>query len=355
MISVPKKAKPISLMQLIDFNPIMRSKAKPFKNRTLYILFLIISFQSINAQYLEGITPVRDTSFTTASAFKKTVKYFPDARLVPEKRYENVKQKKDLIYCTYGKRKMRLDVYFDSKKKKKQIGIILIHGGGWRSGNREQHRQMAEKLASLGYVCFSPEYRLSTEALFPAAVYDIKAAIRWVRENANQYNIDPSQIVSLGFSAGGELAAFMGVTGNMPLFEGIVTNTDAKSQVNAVVDIDGTLSFVHPESSEGNDSTKISAGKYWFGYSKSENPKLWETASPLSYVNAQTPPILFINSSVARMHAGRDDFIKILNQHNIYSEVHEFENSPHTFCLFNPWFEPTIQYIDTYLTKIFTK
>ncbi|PXY46426.1 alpha/beta hydrolase [Flavobacterium hydrophilum] len=317
------------------------------------ILFLVISFQSLNAQYLEGITNVRDTSFATSTAFKKTLKYFPNITMVPEMHFDFVKQKNDIVYCSYGKRKMKLDAFFSKNEKKTQTAIIIIHGGGWRSGSRQQHHQMAQKLASLGYVCFTPEYRLSTEALFPAAVYDVKAAIRWVRENAKQYNVNPNQIVSLGFSAGGELAAFMGTTGNMPLFEGVVTNSSSKSQVNAVVDIDGTLAFIHPESSEGDDSKKKSAGTYWFGYSMKENPKLWEAAAPLSYVNASTPPTLFINSSVARMHAGRDDYRKVLDANGIYSEVHEFENSPHAFCLFNPWFEPTIQYIDAFLTKVF--
>lgn len=53
------------------------------------------------------------------------------------------------------------------------------------------------------------------------------------------------------------------------------------------------------------------------------------------------------------MHAGRDDYLKVLNTNGIYSEVHEFENSPHSFCLFNPWFEPTIGYIDGFLKKVF--
>lgn len=329
-----------------------------YKNRSLKIilsLFLAVSFQGLNAQSLKGITNVRDTSYTTASAFKSTLKNFPNCTVVTKKDFDFVKQKNDIVYCSYGKRKMKLDIFFDVNAKKKQTAVIIIHGGGWRSGNRQQHHPMAQKLTSLGYVCFTPEYRLSTEALFPAAIYDLKAAIRWVRENADKYNVNPNQIVALGFSAGGELAAFMGTTGNMPLFEGVVTNSDSLSQVNAVVDIDGTLSFVHPESSEGDDSKKISAGTYWFGYSKKENPKLWEAASPLSYVSAVTPPTLFINSSVARMHAGRDDYRKVLNENGIYSEVHEFENSPHSFCLFNPWFDPTIQYIDSFLTKVFTK
>ncbi|WP_163410271.1 alpha/beta hydrolase [Flavobacterium ajazii] len=332
----------------------MRIVQKIHKSRSLKtILFLVISFQSLNAQYLEGITNVRDTSFATYTAFQKTLKNFPNITMVPEMHFDFVKQKNDIVYCSYGKRKMKLDAFFSKNEKKTQTAIIIIHGGGWRSGSRQQHHQLAQKLASLGYVCFTPEYRLSTEALFPAAVYDLKAAIRWVRENAKQYNVNPDQIVSLGFSAGGELAAFMGTTGNMPLFEGVVTNSNSKSQVNAVVDIDGTLSFVHPESGEGDESKKVSAGKYWSGYSRKENPVLWEAASPLSYVSANTPPTLFINSSVARMHAGRDDFRKVLDQHGIYSEVHEFENSPHVFCLFNPWFEPTIQYIDNFLKKVF--
>ncbi|RVT74425.1 alpha/beta hydrolase [Flavobacterium sufflavum] len=323
--------------------------------KILFICCFIGFVSSLNAQYLKGITNVRDTSYATASAFKKTLKYYPNCRMVPEMHFDFVKQKNDVVYCSYGKRKMKLDVFFDKNAKKKQTAIIIIHGGGWRSGNRQQHHPMAQKLASLGYVCFTPEYRLSTEALFPAAIYDVKAAIRWVRKNAAKYNVDPNQIVSLGFSAGGEMAAFMGTTGNMPLFEGVMTNSNSQSQVNAVVDIDGTLSFVHPEGGEGDDSKNISAGTYWFGYSKKENPKLWEAASPLSYVSASTPPTLFINSSVARMHAGRDDYRKVLDANGIYSEVHEFENSPHSFCLFNPWFDPTIQYIDGFLKKVFKK
>lgn len=325
------------------------------KEQLKILLFLMVSIHSLQAQYLKGVTNVRDTSFTTKSAFTKTLKYFPTASMVQNQHFDNVSQKNDVVYCTYGKRKMKLDIFSNSNSNENKTAIIIIHGGGWRSGNRQQHHQMAQKLANLGYVCFTPEYRLSTEALFPAAIYDLKAVIRWVRKNAKGYHVNPNQIVSLGFSAGGELAAFMGTTGNMPLFEGVVTNSDCQSQVNAIVDIDGTLAFIHPESSEGNDSKKTSAGTYWFGYSIKENPKLWEAAAPLSYVDSHTPPTLFINSSIDRMHAGRDDFRAVLDEHRIYSEVHEFENSPHSFCLFNPWFDPTIQYIDDFLKKVFAE
>jgi pectinesterase len=204
----------------------------------------------------------------------------------------------------------------------------------------------------MGYVCFTPEYRLSTEALYPAGVSDIKSVIRWVRKNAVKYNIDTGKIVVAGHSAGGELAAMMGATNNIAGFEGDGCNKNTSSRVNAVIDIDGLLAFIHPESGEGDDSKRTSAATNWFGYSKSENPELWKQGSPLTHAGPHVPPTLFINSNVARMHAGRDDYIKILNEFNIYSEIKSFD-APHSFCLFDPWFDLTIKYIDGFLKKVF--
>lgn len=308
------------------------------------------------AQYTGGVTGKPDTSYSTYSAYANSVKSNPETKMVHPFKLLSIVEKRNIAYCAIGKRQLKLDVFAPkSKTKNLHTGIVIIHGGGWRSGNRTQHYPLAQKLAELGYTCFTAEYRLSTEALFPAGVYDIKAAIRWVRKNAVLYNIDTSKIVAMGFSAGGEMASFMGTTGNMPLFEGTNCNTEIKSHVNAVVDIDGTLSFVHPDGKEGDDSKRISAATHWFGYPKKDNMKLWEAASPLSYVSANTPPTLFINSSVPWMHAGREDYIKVLNENNIYSEVKSFDEAPHSFCLFEPWFTPTVNYIDTFLKKVFVK
>jgi acetyl esterase/lipase len=312
----------------------------------------LVFASNLLAQNYAGVTGVPDTSYSTYSAWLNTKKEHPDIKIVGELKSASIKEKRNVTYQYIGKRKLMLDV-FQPAQKNNRIAVILIHGGGWRSGNRTQHQPLAQHLANLGYACFTPEYRLSTEALFPAAVYDIKAAIRWVRTNAVKYKVDTGKIVILGFSAGGELAAFMGATGNMPLFEGLQDRPGVGSHVNAVVDIDGILAFIHPESGEGDDIRKTSAATYWFGYKKEENPVLWNAASPLSYVGASTPPTLFLNSSVARMHAGRDDFIKILKENNIYSEVHTFEGAPHSFCLFEPWFRSTVNYVDDFLKKVF--
>lgn len=308
-----------------------------------------------HAQSTSGLTGKPDTSYTLYSAFTATVKTHPQTRYVDAKPKVAVTAVKNISYTSAGSRKLQLDAFYPKEKNKaNHIILLIIHGGGWRSGNRSQHHQLAEQLAGLGYTCFTPGYRLSTEALFPAAVYDLKAAIRWAKVHAKEYGGDSSRMVALGFSAGGELAAFLGVTGNMPLFEG-ADPAKVSTTVKAVVDIDGILSFTHPESGEGDDSKRTSAATYWFGYPKKGNEKLWEAASSLSYTGPSTPPTLFLNSGVDRMHAGREDYIKVLDRYHIYHETHTFDNAPHSFCLFEPWFTPTVQYIDGFLKKIFTK
>ena len=323
------------------------------KLNILIFLVICIFTTKANAQSLKGITGVPDTSYTTFSAWHQMKKDFPDVTIVQEFHYPDVVEDKGITFCAGNHHNLLIDAFSPKKKNGKLLmAVIMVHGGGWRSGNRTQHYPLAQRLAHLGYVCFTPEYRLSTEALFPAAVYDIKAAIRWVKANASTYHVDTSKIVIAGFSAGGELAAFMGTTQNMPLFEGCDCNKGFPTNVAAVIDIDGTLSFVNNESGEGDDSRHISAATYWFGYPKKGNQVLWEAASPLSYANSQTPPTLFINSGVDRMHAGRQDYIDILDSNHVYSEVHTFKGAPHSFCLCNPWFEPTVTFIDRFLKKI---
>jgi pectinesterase len=325
--------------------------------KKLLLLFLFyILIAEVYPQSTAGITGKPDTSYSTYSAFLNTRKTHPGIKWVNEFHSDSVSEKRNIVYCKAGDRKLMLDVFYPKQRNKvPRIAILIIHGGGWRTGNRTQHYPLAQRLADLGYVCFTPEYRLSTEALYPAAVHDIKSALRWIRGNAQTYNIDTAKIVVAGFSAGGELAAFMGATNGKAEFEGADCNLEYPGAVQAVVDIDGILSFVHPESGEGDDSKRISAATNWFGYSKKDNPGLWEQASALTHAGKNTPATLFINSAVERMHAGREDYIKILNQYNTYSDVKSFEGAPHSFCLFDPWFEPTVKYIDEFLKKVFNK
>lgn len=303
---------------------------------------------------LKGITNVRDTSYSNYSALKNSLKTNPEAKLIYENTPTNILEQRNIVFANTDTRDLQLDAFYPKNKSKKlRPAILIIHGGGWRTGSRSQHIPLAQRLAALGYATFTAEYRLSTEALYPAAVHDLKATVRWIRANAKKYEIDTNKIASMGFSAGGQLSALLGNTNNLLRFEGNIGDLKHSSKINAIIDIDGILAFIHPESGEGDDRKSTSAATYWFGFSKNENPELWHEASALTHAGKNTPPTLFLNSSVDRMHAGRDDYRKKLDTFGIYSEVHTFENSPHSFCLLSPWFEPTIEFIDKFLMKVF--
>jgi pectinesterase len=325
------------------------------KMLSFIVIFSFLFIAEINGQRTEGLSGKPDTSYSIRNAYNGTIKTNPEAQIVGEISFSNLVEEKNINFCKVGDRKLLIDAFYAKwKASPKRTAIIIIHGGGWRSGNRTLHYPLAQRLAKLGYVCFTPEYRLSTEALYPAGVYDIKAAIRWVRKNGAKYNLNEDRIVVAGHSAGGELAAMMGATNDMKEFEGDGCNKNISSKVNAVIDIDGLLSFIHPESGEGDDSKRTSAATNWFGYSKTENPERWQQGSPLTHVGPHATPILFLNSNVTRMHAGRTDYINVLNRYHIYSQVKTFD-APHSFILFNPWFDSSVIHIDKFLEKIFIK
>ncbi|MEZ0541167.1 alpha/beta hydrolase fold domain-containing protein [Fibrella arboris] len=305
------------------------------------------------AQQVDGITGKRDTSFTTWGAYQKLKARYPEARLVEPVLPQGVTVKTNVVYCRQNGRDLHLDAFYPTKSpgRQRRPAVLVIHGGGWRSGDRSQHIPLAQRLAAAGYVAVTVEYRLSTEAYYPAAVHDLKAATRWLRANADAYGIDTARIAALGFSAGGQLAALIGATGNLPALEGTGCQAGYSSAVQAVVDIDGVLAFDHPESGEGDDSKSTSAATYWFGAPKARAIPLWHEASALTYADRQTAPILFLNSSVERMHAGRDELRSRLRARSIYTEEHTFPDSPHIFCLLHPWFEPTLAYTLQFLQK----
>jgi acetyl esterase/lipase len=322
-------------------------------------LTAILLASSVNAQSIVNINGIpRDTSFTLYSTFNKLIKDFPGIEPVEANAPVNVREIRDLAYASYGSRRMHLDIFIpkDTSNKEKLFfpAVLLIHGGGWSSGSRDMEYPMAQHLAANGYVAVTAEYRLSPEAKYPAAVFDLKAAVRWMRANASKYKIDSNKIAVYGCSAGGHLAAFLGATNGIKKFEGDAGDPEHSSSVQAVIDIDGVLDFTTPaESGHDDNPAKPSAGKKWLGASLKENPGIWIEASPVKYAGEKTPPVLFINSSLPRFHAGRDSVIGILKLFNIYTEVHTIPNTPHPFWLFHPWFDQAFKWIINFLNRTF--
>lgn len=297
-------------------------------------------------------TPILlDTSFTLYSAWKSVAAKYPVASLVTPDELQNVVATENIVYASLDQRQLHLDLFRPPDSSRIiRPAVLLIHGGGWRSGNRQMEWPMARYLAGKGYVTATVEYRLSPEAAYPAAVHDIKAAIRWMKRHARQYNIDEKRIALYGCSAGGQLAALVGVTPGIPRFDGEEGDTTYPTSVQAIVDIDGILDFTDPaESGKDTGSAPPSTGKRWLGSSFRDRPDLWKDASPMNYVNKKTPPIVFINSAIDRFHAGRDEMREKMKKYDIYSEVHTIPGTPHTFWLFHPWFEETCGYVRSFL------
>ena len=321
------------------------------------VLILFIASTGVQAQKTESKPIPRDTTFTPHLAWMKIKKEFPQAEIVKPLLPENVKAKYNKVYLTlketpYGKRELHLDI-FRPKKKGNYLCLLLVHGGGWRSGDRSMQIPMAQQIAARGYVTAVVEYRLSMEALYPASISDIRNAIRYLRKNAAKYNINQNSVAISGSSAGGQLAALIGLSGNNPKFDQQNPYPGISVQVQAVIDMDGVLDFTDPnESAKDTNPDKPSAGALWFGATYKQAPEKWVEASPMQYTHKNSPPMLFINSALPRFHAGRDGVIADLDKWGIYSEVHTIENTPHPFWLFHPWFEPTVNYMVDFLDKI---
>lgn len=172
--------------------------------------------------------------------------------------------------------------------------IICIHGGGFRAGKRDGYDGLCVKLAERGYVAATVTYRLAPKYQFPAAVHDTKAAVRWMRANAKTYKIDPTRIGVTGGSAGGHLAQFLGVTANVPQFEGTGGNAEQSSAVTCVVNVYGPSDFTK---SYGKSVDAHEVLPLWLGGNLDEKRALHIQASPLYWVTPNAAPTLCIHGT----------------------------------------------------------
>lgn len=310
-----------------------------------FLFFLIVLLGQLNhSQNLFGqtINIPKDTSFSVNSTFEKEKKKFPNIQIA-QVNSKHVKVSKDLTYKNVGNRDLKIDV-FEPKLYHKKVGIVLLHGGGWRSGDKTHMHQLSLALAQKGYTCLAVEYRLSLEAKYPAAVEDVQDAISWLKKNAKKYNIDRNNIICLGTSSGGQLAALVGAV-NKSIYKEKKYDINDPS-VKAVVNIDGLLSFTHPDAEEGKMASE------WLGGDSTQASINWKEASALTHLSLNSASMLFITSSYKRFSAGKNEVKIKYKEWNIPVEELHFEQSPHTFWYFHPWFIPTVNKIDEFISDL---
>lgn len=306
--------------------------------------------------------PAYKNTYTAETRFVQDVKNFPGISVASRAVPDGVIEYKNITYVRYGKRELQLDVYLPRLPAGSAAGgaaavpgVVLVHGGGWRSGYRTNLTPMAIELAKAGYVAATITYRLAPEAQYPAAVYDVKAAVRWLRRHAADYGVDPSRIAVGGSSAGGQIASLTGVTNGLARFDPQARNSQVSSDVQLILNIDGLSDFTSAEARKHEDVPGVgrSSAGAWFGGSYAQKRDLWHDASPTYYVGEGSPPILFLNSAQERFHVGRDEMMAKLAIYGIPSKTVTLPNTPHTFWLYEPWIKPAAREVDSFLREHF--
>jgi acetyl esterase/lipase len=193
----------------------------------------------------------------------------------------------DVPYAKAGDTELKLDIMVPDGKGP-HPAVMVIHGGAWRAGNKKDCRPIMPELVKHGYVAISPQYRFCPKETFPAQVQDVKAAVRWVKAHAKDYEIDPERIGAMGFSAGGHLALMLGLTAPADGLEGEASAGGPDSRVKAVVN------FFGPTDLGASDIPDISKPlvKDFLGAAAKDRPDLAAKASPLTYVTKDDAPVL---------------------------------------------------------------
>jgi acetyl esterase/lipase len=226
---------------------------------------------------------------------------------------------RSVVFSSPGGEALSADVYLPESAAPVPM-VIAIHGGGWKAGSRSSYRHLGQLLTGHGYALFSIDYRLvnKPENRYPAAVDDVRAALRYVREHAAELNVDPARVVLMGDSAGGHLAALVGLT--------------ERPAVKAVVGIFGVYDlpaqWQHDLPSRPNDNiTQI-----FLGASLVENRQLYFDASPLSYVTTANAGPAFLLTWGTHDDivdpAQSEDFLLALKQAGFYVRT-VVQDAPH--------------------------
>jgi len=196
---------------------------------------------------------------------------------------------------TGGESPIHLDVYDPDDGESDRPAVVVYHGGGWAEGEKGQLEALERGLAERGIVCFDANYRLSGEATFPEPVEDGAAAVRFAREHADEYGIDPGRIATTGHSAGGHLAALIAAA------DGDFDPDDAavSSAVAATAPISGAYDLRDRDPEAANDLER-----QFLGGGPEEVPERYERASPAAHVDGATPPTLIL-------HGDADDLLPV--------------------------------------------
>lgn len=322
-------------------------KCQPAYLYSCFVVWLLLSscalYNSAHATTFEV-----DDSYTINQRYLKNHKKYPQLQRPTLSFSTEILVDFNLAYAVDNGRELNLDIFRPNSTTPAKATIVLIHGGGWRSGSKSHMYALANKLAQKGYVAIAVEYRLSIEAAYPAGLKDVNKAIVWLKQHAQEYGINANNMFIAGGSSGGHMAALIAYSADTQLFKTANMNT----KVSGAIVLDGVLDFTSEmglkfENKKGNKS----AAALWLGGRYEDIPERWQEASAVYYINAKSPPLLFVSSGNLRFQAGLPLARQKLAQFHIPVQYYQFDAVPHTFWLFDPWLSNTVSYIDQFITS----
>ena len=230
-----------------------------------------------------------------------------------------VEMREKIVYSKVGDRELLLDA-FVPKREGDLPAVLVVHGGAWRSGNRQQLRTYAKELAKRGIVCFAIDYRLAPEHKFPAQIEDCREAVKWIRANATEFKVDTERLGAIGYSAGGHLVCLLATTGEKPKEENGNVDTRIKAAAAGGAPTD-FRSF--PDNGKW--------AEYWMGGDLKTCPDLFRDASATAFVDKEDAPVFFFNGTVDKVVpiAWSQSCYEALKSIGVKTEMHSIEGAGH--------------------------
>ena len=222
---------------------------------------------------------------------------------------QTAREFKDVTYATVDGKALALDLYLPAGVAQPPL-VVWVHGGAWRQGSKAS---VPLGFVRNGIATASVDYRLSPEARFPGMIHDIKAAVRFLRARAGEYGYRTDRIAIAGDSAGGHLAALVGVSNGVAALEGTVgAHTTQSSNIQAIVDYYGAtnLTTILSQSTPLGLDVRRPALELLLGALPDKAPELATLASVVSHVDASDPALLIF-------HGDRDPQMPINQSHEL--------------------------------------
>ncbi|WP_170126327.1 alpha/beta hydrolase [Arenibacter echinorum] len=256
---------------------------------------------------------------------------------------ETIQEYKDLVYKTIDSTSLKLDIYQHKAIKKDAPLIIFIHGGAWEKGKKSNVLHYLISYAQKGYVTATIQYRLSGVAKYPAQILDVADAIQWLKSHAKDYNINVNKVAIAGGSAGAHLAMQYAYSHSSNTMDdnGIPTN------VQAVINIYG------PSDLTTEIAKKEKRVHRLFGKTYEEAPEMYKQASPILYVNKDSPPTISFHGTLDELvpYGQSKKLHETLQSYGVPSYNHELKGWPHAMDLSAKVFSYIQYHTDIFLEK----